>query len=129
MKPFLHAEFFFLICKASSPHMLRNSQESERRFCSDGEVYDPTTNTWSRIESVWPYLDSSRRGRIAGDIRAMKHGDGISLTSPVPDAFPGRGQCRDGMGTFPKRFREVGTAKVFGDGEVRFWKRFRNVLV
>ncbi|KAL0699413.1 hypothetical protein Bca4012_055535 [Brassica carinata] len=57
----------------------------------------------------------------------MKHGDGISLTSPVPDAFPGRGRCGDGVGTFPKRFREVRTAKVFGDGEVRFWKRFLNV--
>lgn len=55
----------------------------------------------------------------------MKHGDGISLTtSPVPDAFPGRGRCGDGVWTFQKRFRKVGTAKFFGDGEFRFWKRF-----
>ncbi|KAG5403191.1 hypothetical protein IGI04_009310 [Brassica rapa subsp. trilocularis] len=64
------AEIFFPhLFMASSPHMLRNSQESERRLCFDGEVYDPTTNTCSGIENVWPYLDSGGRGRIAGDIR------------------------------------------------------------
>ncbi|CAN7005501.1 hypothetical protein BRARA_C00611 [Brassica rapa] len=49
--------------------LLDTSQESERRLCFDGEVYDPTTNTCSGIENVWPYLDSGGRGRIAGDIR------------------------------------------------------------
>ncbi|CAH8347147.1 unnamed protein product [Eruca vesicaria subsp. sativa] len=43
--------------------------ESQGRFRSDGEVYDPATNTWSRVENVWPFHDTSPRGRITGDIR------------------------------------------------------------
>ncbi|RID61236.1 hypothetical protein BRARA_E00403 [Brassica rapa] len=43
--------------------------ESQGRFRSDGEVYDPVTNSWSRIENVWPFPDASPRGRVAGDIR------------------------------------------------------------
>lgn len=53
----------------------------------------------------------------------MKQGDSISLMSPVPDAFLGQGQCGDDVGTFQRG----GDGKVFGDGEVRIWKRFRNV--
>lgn len=41
--------------------------ESQGRFRTDAEVYDPVTNSWSRIENVWPYVDTSPRGRIAGD--------------------------------------------------------------
>ncbi|CAN6829729.1 unnamed protein product [Brassica oleracea] len=44
---------------------------------------------------------------------AMMHGDGISLTSRVPAAFQGRGRRGDGVGTFPKRFREAGDDKGF----------------
>ncbi|CAN6837738.1 unnamed protein product, partial [Brassica oleracea] len=40
-------------------------------------------------------------------------GDGISLTSRVPAAFQGRGRRGDGVGTFPKRFREAGDDKGF----------------
>ncbi|KAG2326190.1 hypothetical protein Bca52824_008918 [Brassica carinata] len=43
--------------------------ESQGRFRSDGEVYDPASNSWSRIENVWPFSDTSPRGRIAGEIR------------------------------------------------------------
>lgn len=51
----------------------------------------------------------------------MKHGDGNSLPSHVPAAFPGRGRGGDGVGTFPKRFR------VGGDGK-DLWKRRSKVL-
>ncbi|CDY17882.1 BnaC04g03370D [Brassica napus] len=43
--------------------------ESQGRFRSDGEVYDPVTDSWSRIENVWPFPDTCRRGRVAGEIR------------------------------------------------------------
>ncbi|KAF2580640.1 hypothetical protein F2Q70_00010990 [Brassica cretica] len=47
------------------------------------------------------------------DARGRMHGDGISLTSRVPAAFQGRGRRGDGVGTFPKRFREAGDGKGF----------------
>ncbi|CAG7881107.1 unnamed protein product [Brassica rapa] len=45
--------------------------ESQGRFRQDGEVYDPMTKSWSRIENVWPFPDTSPRGRTitAGDTR------------------------------------------------------------
>lgn len=44
--------------------------ESQGRFRSDGEIYDPATNSWSKIENVWRFPDTSPRGRTAGDIRS-----------------------------------------------------------
>ncbi|KAG2332149.1 hypothetical protein Bca52824_003329 [Brassica carinata] len=43
--------------------------ESQGRFKQDGEVYDPTTKSWSRIENVWPFADTSPRGRTVVDTR------------------------------------------------------------
>ncbi|CDY16279.1 BnaC01g23140D [Brassica napus] len=43
----------------------------------------------------------------------MKHGNGNSLPSHVPDALPGRGRGGDGLGTFPKCFRDSGDGKCF----------------
>nr|XP_018472775.1 PREDICTED: F-box/kelch-repeat protein At2g44130-like [Raphanus sativus] len=37
--------------------------ESQGRFRTDGEVYEPRTKSWSRIENVWPFPDTSPRGR------------------------------------------------------------------
>ncbi|CAD5321318.1 unnamed protein product [Arabidopsis thaliana] len=44
--------------------------ESQGRFRSDGEIYDPATNSWSRIDNVWRFPDTSPRGRTAGDFRS-----------------------------------------------------------
>ncbi|XP_010508332.1 PREDICTED: F-box/kelch-repeat protein At2g44130-like [Camelina sativa] len=41
--------------------------ESQGRFRSDGEIYDPATNSWSKIENIWRFPDTSPRGRTAGD--------------------------------------------------------------
>ncbi|XP_074281290.1 F-box/kelch-repeat protein At2g44130-like [Silene latifolia] len=30
--------------------------ESQGRFRSDAEIYDPETNTWTRIDGVWPHM-------------------------------------------------------------------------
>lgn len=39
--------------------------ETQGQFRSDGEIYDPTSNSWSVIENVWPFPDLSPRGRTA----------------------------------------------------------------
>lgn len=39
--------------------------ESQGIFRSDGECYDPTTGSWSKIEEVWPYGSVSPRGLTA----------------------------------------------------------------
>ncbi|XP_024010744.1 F-box/kelch-repeat protein At2g44130 [Eutrema salsugineum] len=43
--------------------------ESQGRFRSDAESYDLATNSWAKIENIWPFQDTSPRGRIAGDMR------------------------------------------------------------
>ncbi|KAF8113883.1 hypothetical protein N665_0045s0121 [Sinapis alba] len=43
--------------------------ESQGRFQHDGEVYDPTRKSWSRIDNVWPFQDTSPRGCTVVDIR------------------------------------------------------------
>uniref|UniRef100_A0A0D3A894 Uncharacterized protein n=1 Tax=Brassica oleracea var. oleracea TaxID=109376 RepID=A0A0D3A894_BRAOL len=43
----------------------------------------------------------------------MKHGNGNSLPSHVPAALLGRGRGGDGLGTFPKCFRDSGDGKCF----------------
>ncbi|KAL0711298.1 hypothetical protein Bca4012_018276 [Brassica carinata] len=43
--------------------------ESQGKFQTHGEVYDPTTKSWSRIENVWPFPDTSPRGRTVVDVR------------------------------------------------------------
>ncbi|CAN6815453.1 F-box/kelch-repeat protein At2g44130-like [Brassica napus] len=43
--------------------------ESQGRFRQDGEVYDPMTKSWSRIENAWPFPDTSPRGRTVVDTR------------------------------------------------------------
>ncbi|CAN7072474.1 unnamed protein product [Brassica oleracea var. botrytis] len=43
----------------------------------------------------------------------MKHGNGNLLPSHVPAALLGRGRGGDGLGTFPKRFRDSGDGKCF----------------
>ncbi|XP_010518004.1 PREDICTED: F-box/kelch-repeat protein At2g44130-like [Camelina sativa] len=45
--------------------------ESQGRFRSDGEIYDPATNSWSKIENIWRFPDTSPRGRTAGDFRRL----------------------------------------------------------
>ncbi|EOA28900.1 hypothetical protein CARUB_v10025145mg [Capsella rubella] len=44
--------------------------ESQGRFRSDGEIYDPATTSWSKIENIWRFPDTSPRGRTAGDFRS-----------------------------------------------------------
>ncbi|XP_010413616.1 PREDICTED: F-box/kelch-repeat protein SKIP20 [Camelina sativa] len=39
--------------------------ETQGQFRSDGEIYDPVSNSWSVIENVWPFPDLSPRGRTA----------------------------------------------------------------
>jgi len=53
--------------------------ETQGQFRSDGEIYDPITNSWSTIENVWPFPDLSPRGRTAaaaaefpGDFRGCR---------------------------------------------------------
>ncbi|CAA7050559.1 unnamed protein product [Microthlaspi erraticum] len=41
--------------------------ESQGRFQSDAEIYDPATNSWSKMEDIWRFPDTSPRGRTAGD--------------------------------------------------------------
>ncbi|CAH8383773.1 unnamed protein product [Eruca vesicaria subsp. sativa] len=43
--------------------------ESQGRFKQDGEVYNTITKSWSRIENVWPFPDTSPRGRTVVDTR------------------------------------------------------------
>lgn len=38
------------------------STEDQGRFRSDAECYDPKTESWSRIEGVWPFPNVSPRG-------------------------------------------------------------------
>ncbi|XP_010534719.1 PREDICTED: F-box/kelch-repeat protein SKIP20-like [Tarenaya hassleriana] len=38
--------------------------ETQGRFRSDAEVYDPASDSWTRIENAWPFPDTSPRGRI-----------------------------------------------------------------
>ncbi|XP_018811782.2 F-box/kelch-repeat protein SKIP20-like [Juglans regia] len=38
------------------------STDSQGRFRSDAECFDPVTGSWSRIEGVWPYPSVSPRG-------------------------------------------------------------------
>ncbi|KFK37230.1 hypothetical protein AALP_AA4G230700 [Arabis alpina] len=40
--------------------------ETQGRFRSDAEIYDPVTNSWSKIENIWPFVDTNPRGRIVG---------------------------------------------------------------
>ncbi|KAL0848359.1 hypothetical protein Bca101_021606 [Brassica carinata] len=51
----------------------------------------------------------------------MKHGDGNSLPSHVSAALPGQGRGGDGLGTFPKRFRDSGDGKGF-------WGRVASIM-
>ncbi|EFH56344.1 hypothetical protein ARALYDRAFT_483537 [Arabidopsis lyrata subsp. lyrata] len=44
--------------------------ESQGRFRADGEIYDPATNSWSKIENIWRFPDTSPRGRTVGDFRS-----------------------------------------------------------
>ncbi|KAG7570404.1 F-box domain [Arabidopsis thaliana x Arabidopsis arenosa] len=44
--------------------------ESQGRFRSDGEIYNPATNSWSKIENIWRFPDTSPRGRTVGDFRS-----------------------------------------------------------
>ncbi|KAJ0239839.1 F-box/kelch-repeat protein [Hirschfeldia incana] len=46
--------------------------ESQGRFKQDGEVYDPMKKSWSRIENVWPFPDTSPRGRTVVDTRGLR---------------------------------------------------------
>ncbi|KAF5452828.1 hypothetical protein F2P56_027791 [Juglans regia] len=41
------------------------STDSQGRFRSDAECYDPVTGSWSRIDGVWPYSSLSPRGLTA----------------------------------------------------------------
>ncbi|KAK9672136.1 hypothetical protein RND81_12G079300 [Saponaria officinalis] len=46
--------------------------ESQGRFRSDGEYYNPETNTWVKIENIWPYAgDSPKYTVVTGDSRWM----------------------------------------------------------
>ncbi|KAK9288019.1 hypothetical protein L1049_016464 [Liquidambar formosana] len=44
------------------------STESQGRFRSDAECYDPATGCWSRVDGVWPFPSMSPRGTTASSV-------------------------------------------------------------
>ncbi|XP_065863057.1 F-box/kelch-repeat protein SKIP20 [Euphorbia lathyris] len=89
--------------------------DSQGQFRSDAECFDPITESWSKIEGIWPYSNTSPRGAtvavsvnknqqqwwwfLAGEQQQQQQNQLGKVNSiPVPDCINGTNPCVINLG-------------------------------